>query len=738
MGAVLNNTTRLPIENAIIIDIENKNEVTTNGKGAFTLKNTIGNIQIIALGYEQKTLSVTSTNTTIALVPSINELDEVHINQLSIPIKYKYATESVSIISSKNIQRGNPLELAPVLNRVPGVFMQSGTFNTNRITIRGIGARNLFGTASIRAYFGDIPLTDGNGESTIEDLELDAISSIEIHKGPSSSTYGVGLGGTILLQPENIEPNSSKVSLFNSIGSYGLRRTVVKASHGWGYGDVNIVYSNNHVDGYRDNNEFDKNTISATSHIQLGKKDDITLLGSYNKLKAFIPSSLSLEDFTNTPRQAAFTWGRSQGNEDVDYGIIGVNWRHTYTSAISLSTSIFASHRANDEDRPFNILEENTSGLGIRSRLLGEFQFLNRPTKWSVGGEFFIDTYNGKTFENLFEDFPIGTGSVQGVLLSDLDEKRNYYNVFAETIWSLSQKIKINLGLHLNTTQYEIDDRFLEDANDSSGSFNFDPILSPKVGFNYVSNPHFTLFGNIAHGFSTPTTSETLLPDGIFNPDIRPETGWSFEIGSNYKLFQNKLKGTLSIYTLLVDNLLVARRTQEDNFFAINAGKTTHNGIEASLDYTVWKTEAFQLYTFFNTTINDFSFKEFVDLENDFSGNDLTGVPSNVTNLGVDFDSKKGWYGNINFQIVDKIPVNDANSLLSDDYQLLHAKIGYKNIIFKKIGYQLFFGANNILDTQYASQIQVNARGFGSNDPRFFYPGLPFNAYGGININYDF
>ncbi len=739
-GIIKNSIDSLPIKNVRVIDETSKNLVFTDINGMFSIK-TNGTLNFVKEGYENMQIVIRKEtydhNQPIVIsLTSITNLTEVLIEDYANPHKDRYATKAISYISESDINRGNPIELHPILNKIPGVFMQNGTLNTNRITIRGIGARNLFGTANIKAYFGEIPLTDGNGESSIENLELGALSNIEIQKGPSSSSYGVGLGGTILLHPEFALDKATEVKLSSTYGSYGLRRNLVKVSTSGEKANLNILYSNNHADGYRDNNEYDRNTITLTSTIQSGKNDSFSIFGSYVDLKAGIPSSLSQEDFDNNPRQAAFTWGRSQAFEDVDYGIVGITWKHAYSSQISQSTSIFGSFRNNYEPRPFNILEEEATGIGIRSRISGIASITKKELNWTIGGELFLDNYNGKTFENLFQDFPQGTGSVQGVQLSDLDEKRYYYNLFGEANYSMTKNLRVNIGLHVNQTFFNIKDRFLSDNEDSSGTFDFEPIFSPKLGLSYKVNYNVTLFGNIANGFSTPTTSETLLPDGLFNPNLKPEIGWNYEIGARYSVFHDLIYGTLSAYTLRVRDLLVSRRTIDDNFFAVNAGKTIHNGIEFDLNFDILKRRGNLVKFFFNTSLFDHKFDDFVDLENDLSGNDLTGVPSGIINIGVDFNSTKGFYGNLNYQTIGEIPVNDANSLFSKSYELMHGKLGFKNKIGNHLFYDVFFGVNNILDTEYASQIQINARGFGGNAPRFFYPGLPFNAYGGINIKY--
>lgn len=55
-------------------------------------------------------------------------------------------------ISSQSIQSNDGALLTPILNRIPGVVMQQGALNTNRITIRGIGARSQFSTNRLKLY----------------------------------------------------------------------------------------------------------------------------------------------------------------------------------------------------------------------------------------------------------------------------------------------------------------------------------------------------------------------------------------------------------------------------------------------------------------------------------------------------------------------------------------------------------------------------------------------------------
>ncbi|NER12119.1 TonB-dependent receptor [Leptobacterium flavescens] len=739
-GKVVDSQNRAALAGVHIQNLSDNSIVISNNSGEFELNST-GTYRFSSLGYEEKEVAINENGyQVVQLQLKAAELNEVIVSTNHLPKKLKKAVATINILSQKEIERGNNFNITPVLNRVPGIFMHNGALNTNRITIRGIGARNLFGTANIRAYFQDIPLTTGSGETTIEDFELTSIARFEVIKGAASSIYGAGLGGTIHLIPQNAYLNQTSVGSELSIGSFGLIKGIVNVNHGTTKNSFRAIYSNTHSDGYRDNNEYDRQTITLTSNHYLGEKDELAFVGSYVDLKAFIPSSLNEDTFRNNPTAAAFTWGQAQGFEDSQRGIFGLSWNHKYSQKLKQTTSVFTSFRDAYEPRPFNILAENTFALGIRSRLLGNTSLFNKPLNWTVGGELFRDWHESETFENLYLDFPIGTGSVEGDQLSDFREKRTYYNIFFETNYDLSEKTTLSVGLNLNKTSYDLDDRFTVTADnpDQSGTYDFDAILSPKFGISHLFTEDISVYSSVSHGFSPPTLGETLLPDGQINTDIQPETGWNFEIGTRGTLINKRLQYNLALYRLDVRNLLVARRAAEDQFIGINAGRTQHDGLELALEYLWVNKKALNLSSYLSYTLNDFVFKEFVDGDDDFSGNNLTGVPSDVFNAGIDFSTAFGLYGNINFQYVGSIPITDSNSLFSDSYSLTNIKVGYRLDLSEKLKLNAFFGLDNVFDEEYASQILINARGFGGNAPRFFYPGNPVNYYTGINANYTF
>tara|TARA_B100000809_G_scaffold261040_1_gene309128 strand:+ start:2430 stop:4715 length:2286 start_codon:yes stop_codon:yes gene_type:complete len=674
----------------------------------------------------------------VELSPLRENLNEIIITSNNFQSKLNSVSSAITVINSHEINSHSNVNIAPILNTIPGVYMHNGTLTTNRITIRGIGSRNLYGTSKIRAYYEDIPLTNGSGASTIEDVEMSTLGRIEVIKGPSSSIYGAGLGGTIQLIPNKGLFTNRSINSKYTFGSYGLQKHLLQANLGNQKNKAKLTYSNLHSDGYRNNNKTDRQTITIASKHFINESNVITLLGSYIDLKAFIPSSINEDSYINNPTSAAFTWGKSKGFKDYKKGLFGISWEHIYNDYTKQKTSVFTSFLSDYEPRPFNILKENTKGIGLRTRLISKTKLLNKSLNWTLGGELFKDSNSYQTYKNLYNEFPPEVGSVQGNLLSDFKEKRSYMNLFFDSNFQLSKNITATFGFNINATSYTLNDLFMDDDIDVSGDYNFNTILSPKFGLTYQLTTHSILYSSISHGFSPPSLEETLLPDGLINTNIKPESGWNYEIGSRGNILNNILHYDVAIYKMVVKDLLVARRTSDDQYIGVNAGKTTYNGVELGLKYSLLNKENLKIYGSNALSYNNFKFDTFINDTEDYSGNDLTGVPKFTLNTSLNFDAKFGLYGLISYNYIGEIPLRDDNTIYSESYQLVNSKIGYKSKNSKKLQFDVFIGLNNIFNEKYASMLLINAGSFGGNAPRYYYPGEPSNYYIGTAIKYRF
>ena len=636
-------------------------------------------------------------------------------------------------MTTQQLQRDNDLAITPALNRVSGVYMHSGALNTNRITIRGIGNRSPFSTTKIRAYLDDIPLTSGDGETTIEDIDLSLINMVNVWKGPTASIYGAGLGGMIHLQT-NPYYSPSSLSTKTTMGSYGLIRnaSAINFTNDKRNFNIKLNYNLTQSDGYRDNNEYDRQGFTALGKVKENNKNETTFIINHTNLKAFIPSSLNRDDYENAPTKAAFSWANVKGFEDGEKTMLGISHKITLAEIgkydLKNNTSVFARTRDAYESRPFNILEEESRVMGLRTRFeLNPKRRNSIPFPMlSLGIETFNENYNWQTYET--------NDGAQGKNLSDNKEQRKYYNLFAQYYKNISDNFSLLAGLNFNSTHYDYEDRFDADSLDLSGKYRFDPVLSPQLGLTYQIDYNLAFFVTSSHGFSPPALSETLTPDGAINPEIQPEQGWNFEIGSRGKLW-HQFTYELSLYHMTVRDLLVAKRVGPDQFVGVNAGKTRHRGLEFYADFDLPINKgSFKLFSTY--TYSNYKFIDFQDGDDDHSGNELTGTAPHNFSIGLDAKSNICFYGNVNFQYVDAFPMRDDNSIYSDAYQVMDLKIGYAKTFFSNFDLDLSFGIRNVLDEKYASMVLINAGSFGGNAPRYYYPGLPRNYYVGLDLKY--
>lgn len=653
------------------------------------------------------------------------------------PIKntLQKTASSIALISAKEINQTDGVILTPVLNKTAGVYMQQGTLNTNRITIRGIGARSQFSTNRVKAYFEEIPLTSGEGETTLEDIDLSVLNKIEIIKGPNSSSFGSGLGGVIHLVGNHSSKENSFVKSSTTVGSFGLFKNSISCQMSSSKTNIYANYSNLQSEGFRANSGYDRQSINLFGKHQLSEKGKVNFIGIATRLKAFIPSSINQTDFDNSPEIAATNWAAARGFESYDKLLLGISYDHTFSEKWNWNSTVFSNFKEAYEPRPFDILEDNIVNLGLRSKLNYSDKLFYIPTKISIGTEILREKYSFSLFENLYQSQP-GQGSIQGNKFSDASQNQNYVNLFWQMEMQLSSKFNLESGLAFNQTNYTQKDEFQSDAT-TKENYSFDAILLPRVGLSYQFSQGKNLYFSVSKGFSHPTVAETLTPKGQLNPDILPEIGINYEVGFKGNFLKNKIYTEVSLYATTIKNLLVARRVAEDQFVGINAGESLHQGIEFLINGKLISTEKIQLNSYISGNLNHFEFVDFLDNDNDFSGNQLPSVPEFQWNFGLDFTAKSFTFST-SYRSVGNMFLNDANSLFSEPYQLLDIHTTYTFSIWKNLKANLQLGIQNSLDEKYAASILPNAIGFGTVAPRYFYPGNPRNYYGGMSLNYRF
>ena len=417
--------------------------------------------------------------------------------------------------------------------------------------------------------------------------------------------------------------------------------------------------------------------------------------------------------------------------------MIGLGHDHQFSDKWSLKSSLFYNFKEGYETRPFDILADKINSVGVRLSINYKDYFFSLPVELSIGTEMAAEQYKYSLYRNLYLSQP-GQGSIKGEEFSAIEQNRNYGNYFLQMEFWLLKNLHLETGIAFNTTTYSLDDIFKPNSITQNNTYTFGGIWSPRIGLSYKVGKGKNIYTSVSKGFSVPSVAETLTAEGQINTDLKPETGWNYELGFKGNWFLNQLYTALTLFSTQIENVLVAQRTADDQYVGVNAGSSSHPGIELLVNYTLFESSKFQVTPYFSAALNNFKFKDFVDRGIDYSGNQLTGVPDKQLNFGLDVNTKKGFNINMSYRIIGEIPMNDSNTKYSESYSLLDVKANYIFTISKFLRTELNAGVNNALDEKYAASILPNAVGFGVAQPRYFYPGNPINYYGGFSISYIF
>ncbi len=647
------------------------------------------------------------------------ELREVTISAFRPSDSLMNTAISIARINPSDLNRTGGYELASSLNRLPGISMQSGAWNTNRVSIRGIGSRTPYGTNKVRAFYGFIPLTSGDSETTIEDLDPENIGGISIVKGPLSSAFGSGLGGAILIEPKRSPAQGTQLSAGATHGGFGLMKNRLSAAIGSEHHAHRISAHSLSSDGFRNNSDYDRLGLTASGHA-----GNFSYFVNYTNLNAFLPSSISRADFEQRPHVAAPTWQAARGYEDYTSLFGGISHEAKIFKNAVLQTAVYANRHDSEEARPFDYLQQLTNGLGFRAQVSGNFGIF----RWIGGVEMFFDTLESATFENLYEQNN-GNGSLIGERVTYNEQRRQQQNYYVELSARMSRHWTLQGGVNLNQSGFRLNESDMETQRN-----NYTPVVAPQIGVLYRPDALQSYFAKVSRGFSLPAISETLDEQGRVNTDLKPEVGENFEIGAKRFSKNRRWHIEAAAYWMNVRNLLVAQRVDDDRYVGTNAGRSLHRGAEISIGHES-RIANWVVNGKLSAQAGKFTFERFDNNGQDFSGNALPGVAPYTIYTGITLSNLNGFYILADARFSDQMPLDDSNSGYTRSYAVLDLKAGHRFGVGKQSRLHIFAGVNNVADTRYAAMILPNAPGSTPEARRSFYPGAPQHFYGGLSIS---
>ncbi len=637
---------------------------------------------------------------------SSKELGEVVITAFEQNRKLVDVPAAISYIGNKQLNRFTPTSIVSAMNTAPGVRMEERSPGSYRLNIRGSSLRSPFGVRNVKMYVNDIPFTEPGGSTYLNLLGFYNIHSVEVLKGPSGSLYGAGSGGAVLIKTNN-NSQPAGVGIDYTFGSFGLHNANVYARIGEGKSQQTIGFTKLHSDGYREWTRLDRSVFTWDSRFTIDEKQSIRTYLMYADLSYQTPGGLTPAEFAANPKQArprvGATPSSAQANASVNQKsfLAGVSYDYNILSNFKNTTSVYGafSQFANPTVRNYERRSEPHTG--------GRTTFAYTPTvglgelKFVAGAELQRGWYNIRVYKNV---------NGKSDSLQTEDEVNPFlWSVFSQADWKLPNDWIITAGASSNQNRIEI--TRLNKFPLSPQRRTYANEIAPRFSLLKKFRNSLSLYASVAKGFSAPTSAEVLPSTGVISTDLNAEEGWNYEAGVRYS-YKQKLFVDVNAFLFKLDNTIVQRRDAGGADYFVNAGSTKQQGIEANARYIVVDdAEQFvsNLSAWASYTLNDFRYQSFKQLTNDFSGKKLPSVPDHIFVAGVDVALKPGIYANVTYTYNSKTPLNDANTFYGNDFHLLAARIGFKQLYAKGFRFDLFVSGDNLLNEVYSLGNDINA-----------------------------
>jgi len=696
-------------------------------------------IYLAVLGTLISTPQLVVAENNIVTSPVVITATRVEQNSFDLPV-------AIDVVEKKDIKDGQlQMTLSESLIRVPGITAQNRTNQSQdpQISSRGFGSRSSFGVRGVRVYVDGIPLTmpDGQGQPGVVDLS--AIKSIEVMRGPFSALYGNSSGGVVQMLTETA-PKTPEVGGTVMFGSYGTKRQIMNATGT----SENIEYllnvSNFETDGYRDRSAGDKQQATAKFKINFSEDTKLTTLVNWFEQKAEDPGGLPRVAVTGASA-APSAFSNPKGVANAVYNAntrvtrshtqVGFNLEHQLDQNNSLNLMSYIGTRDNRQ-----ILAFNASGSNARESKIAR-EFYGSDLRWNNQGNVFNKPYTlslglnyGKSTDARLDTNIQVAGIPANVLNRDEDNISDNFDQYIQGKISILDNVDIHAGARRTKVQLKVKDNATTTNGDNSGSVEYQK-TTPVVGATWKINPAFNLYANFGKGFETPTFIESAYTTSDANStpnlSLKPSESNNYEIGAKAFL-NNSTQLNLTLFRTTTDNEIVTQDNQNGRASFTNANKTSRSGAELSISSELDNNiSLYGAYTLLNAKFD-------ADYTNALNNSIKSGDRIPGTYKTQLFGEVAWKYSPLGFSTAlegrynSKVYVDDANSDTAPSYTIFNLRAGFtQNLANWRLSE--YIRVENMFDKDYIGSVRIN-----DGNQRFFEPAAGRNYLIGLSAQYKF
>lgn len=739
---------------------------STDASGNFTVPCS-GNqtINISYIGFETTSINVKNCSEflNIGLKTSVNALDEVQLSG-TLDNNKKVLDKPLSVIhlEEKELKRGTGLYLDDAINaNVPGVIMtRRGVSSGQQFNIRGYGngvgfkgATNNFDGQGYKVYYNNIPLTDAEGITMLDDIDFGSVGSVDVIKGPAGSLYGFAIAGVVNLTTIRPEKGQSSLSEKVTVGSYGLARFTTQLQMGLEKSSVLLNYGHQISDGYLDHNASTKDFLNAVLDFHPSEKQSVSTYFGFSNSYDERGGELTIGQYDTLDYSGNARYIKNNAHSEVISFRAGLSHKYDFTKWLSNTTTVYGSGLNTNASSAGGWTDKDPINYGTRVTFDLNFDLSEDFSLSGVAGLEFQEQRSQSISYGMVENPNDPEGyNIIGAVRSNQYSKSKNKSLFTEWILKMPYDISFTAGVGKSSMNLDLEDRAFDPTSGKPQviSANYEDLFSPHFAVNKIFNDNISVYASYSKGYKAPVSGNVIIgTTGELNTGLEPEEGDQFEIGSKGNLLNSKLHYEVALFQAKFKNKFTSVAVPAGDgttlySYIANGGELNNKGVEALVKYTAYESETGffgNVSPYVNLAYSDFKYEDFsyaavgrdgTLTESNYDGKAVAGVAPWVVNAGIDFNTNLGLYGTVNYSYHDPVPFTSDGLNVADSYSLLNAKLGYR-MSFGHFDLDAYAGADNITGEKYYIMLFLNQL-----DDAYIPAPLNTVFYGGLNLKYNF
>ena len=583
---------------------------------------------------------------------------------------------NVQVITSDEIARFGHQSVMDVLQKQAGIPIKNFSDNptTATVSLRGFGEAG-HGRVLILVNGERLNNPDMAAPNLMR-IPVQSVKRIEVLRGSQTVLYGdyAEAGVINIITDTSIEAQPA-TTVSASAGSDDAYAAHLSKSGAFEDGVTYFAGTDwNKTGGYRDNGDYESWSLDAAVAKAWKGGQNVSLSTFYQDSEYGLPGALTWQQFKDDPRQTTSpedrawfdTWGLNLGGgapvgEDGKLDA-NVTYSRRETDARWIGPH-FRSYRSSETD-----------SYGFTPRYTLDTDLAGHQNRLTVGSDLRYDTSSIDSHGRSY-GYPYA---------SAWDFDRTSLAGYAKDEFFLTEQLSVEAGARAERFGNRV-----TGAADTTSYSDFENAYDAALL--YRPQETVKLFTRVARYYHAPFIDEVVGWSGAPNTDLVPETGYSYEAGTEVMLAREWTVGLTAFLMESSDEIYYNPTTYSN----VNAPEDTRRqGLESALRWSRDRVGSFGL-------IYDFVDAAFT--EGAYDGNDVPLVPQHLVTVNGEayLTSQLAALGCVRYVSSQTSGSDFSNTREElDDYATLDLALRYEPTFLK--GLRLIGGVDNVLDKEYA------------------------------------